>query len=86
MPSANNKKIGVMVTIQDSRQRFYAQFASAADLQTSINEKIESQFKLIEFLQPTICGIGPSALESTEFFVYYAVVSFIILTIRLQIF
>jgi len=37
---ANNKKIGVMVTIQDSRQRFYAQFASAADLQTSINEKI----------------------------------------------
>ncbi|XP_070071050.1 uncharacterized protein [Drosophila takahashii] len=68
----NNEKIGVKVTIQDSRQSFFAQFSSSAELESAIKEKIEEQLKCNECLQPIICGIGPTVLEATEFFVYYA--------------
>ncbi|XP_070073729.1 uncharacterized protein [Drosophila takahashii] len=68
----NNKKIGVKVTIADSRNSFYIQFATSGELETAIQDQIDIQLKNKDCLQPIICGIGPSVLEANEFFVYFA--------------
>lgn len=68
----SNKKRIVKTSIADGRKTFLLQVASMNDLHLQIQVEIDNCYKNKQSLQPLICVVGTSGVETAkEYFVYY---------------
>ncbi|XP_017476008.1 PREDICTED: uncharacterized protein LOC108366200 isoform X3 [Rhagoletis zephyria] len=62
----------VKATIEDSRNSFLIWATTNCELQSKLKLMVDENYKGKSTIQPIICAIGMSLLESNEYFVYFA--------------